>query len=108
MKISLFDVSSASNPKESDKYILEESWSEVLSTHHAFLLDSKHEIFFLPGSKGGYIFSYKNDKLQLAKAVSQTSVKRAIYINDYLYIISETGITVLNELDWQQVNELTF
>jgi len=28
----------------------------VLSTHHAFLQDSKHQIFFLPGSKGGYIF----------------------------------------------------
>ena len=47
VKISLFDVSSAANPAEKAKYILDEGWSDVLSTHHAFLLDKKHQIFFL-------------------------------------------------------------
>ena len=106
VKLSLFDVSSPSDPKEAAKYILDESWSDVLSTHHAFLLDSKHNIFFLPGSKGGYIFSYENDELKLVKAVSQRGVRRAIYINDYLYIISDEEISVLNEKDWERVNEL--
>ncbi|KPJ57373.1 hypothetical protein AMJ49_01005, partial [Parcubacteria bacterium DG_74_2] len=49
VKISLFDVSDPENPTEIDKYILDESWSDVLQTHHAFLQDKKHEIFFLPG-----------------------------------------------------------
>jgi uncharacterized secreted protein with C-terminal beta-propeller domain len=106
IKISLFDVSSASNPKEQDKYILDESWSDILNNHHAFLLDKKHEIFFLPGSKGGYIFSYKNNELSLVKTVSETSVRRAIYINDYLYIIGDNNIVVLNELNWERVKEL--
>ncbi|PKP55212.1 MAG: hypothetical protein CVT89_09125, partial [Candidatus Altiarchaeales archaeon HGW-Altiarchaeales-2] len=96
MKISLFDVSDVKNPKESDKYLLDESWSDILNTHHAFLLDTKHEIFFLPGSKGGYVFSYKDDKLKLIKAVSEISARRAIYINDYLYIIGDDKIVVLN------------
>ncbi len=108
VKISLFDVSSASNPKEVAKYVLDEGWSDVLSTHHAFLLDTKHEIFFLPGSKGGYIFSYKGDNLELKKAVSGISARRAIYLDDYLYIIGDDKIVVLNELDWGRVNELTF
>ncbi len=106
VKISLFDASSAQNPVEKDKYSLDEYWSDVLSTHHAFLLDSKHEIFFLPGGKGGYVFSYKNDKLSLAKVVSGISAKRAIYLNDYLYIIGDNKISVINEMDWQKVNEL--
>ena len=106
IKISLFDVSSPTDPKESDKYILDESWSDILSTHHAFLLDKKHNIFFLPGQKGGYIFSYQNGKLKLVKAIDQTSVRRAIYINDYLYIIGDTKISVLNETDWERVNDL--
>lgn len=106
VKISLFDVSDPNNPKEIDKYLLEETWSEILSTHHAFLLDRDHEIFFLPGSKGGYIFSYKNNRLGLVKAVSQASVKRAIYIEDYLYIVSDNKIVVLNELNWEKVKEL--
>jgi len=70
------------------------------------LLDKKHEIFFLPGSKGGYVFSYKDDKLSLVKAVSQVSTKRAIYIDDYLYIISDREIIVLNELNWEKINEI--
>ncbi|MDP3057759.1 MAG: beta-propeller domain-containing protein [bacterium] len=136
VKISLFDVSDKNNPVELDKYMLDEYWTEVSNNYHAFLLDTKHDIFFLPGSKGGYVFSYvkrlssindlitipcspeevctkrtieKNSiyKLELKKAVSQNSVKRAIYINDYLYIIGDDKITILNELDWQKVNELS-
>ena len=123
VKISLFDVSDKNNPLELDKYMLDEYWTEVSNNYHAFLLDSKHGIFFLPGSKGGYVFSYfnasdglehspnasnyaKSFKLKLEKAISQNSVKRAIYLNDYLYIIGEDKITVLNELDWEKVNEL--
>lgn len=115
VKISLFDVSDKNNPLELDKYMLDEYWTEVSNNYHAFLLDSKHGIFFLPGSKGGYVFSYFNPeqsnpdliyKLKLKKAISQNSVKRAIYLNDYLYIIGEDKITVLNELDWEKVNEL--
>ena len=106
VKISLFDVSSAQNPRELDKYILNEGWSEVLATHHAFLLDKKHEIFFLPGGQGAYIFSYKGQRLEMKRAVSETSVRRAIYLDDYLYLIGDGKIVVLNELDWTKVNEL--
>lgn len=108
VKVSFFDVSSPEKPFELDKYILKEYWSDVLNTHHAFLLDDKHEIFFLPGSSGGYIFSYKNDKLKLIKAVSEIHAKRAIYINDFLYIIAENKIVVLNEINWEKVKELEF
>ena len=106
VKISLFDVASTANPTEKAKYVLDESWSDILSTHHAFLLDSKHQIFFMPGPRGGYVFSYKNDELKMVKAVSNISARRAIYINDYLYIIGDDKISVLNEIDWQKVNEL--
>ncbi len=106
VKISLFDVANPNDPRELDKYILDEGWSEVLNTHHAFLLDSKHEIFFLPGGKGGYIFSYKNNKLGLVRAVSGISVRRAIYIDDYLYLVGDEKITVLSQLNWEKVKEL--
>ena len=108
VKVSLFDVELASNPKEADKYLLDEYWSDVLNTHHAFLLDAKHKIFFLPGSRGGYIFSYANDKLKLERAVSGIAAKRAIYINDYLYIVGEDKIIVLDETNWEEINNLKF
>lgn len=108
IKISLFDVKSPENPTEVSKYTLEEYWSDILNTHHAFLLDKKHQIFFLPGGRGGYIFSYQDDKLELTKAVSNIRARRAVYINDYLYIIGDDKMVVLNELDWERIGELEF
>lgn len=106
VKLSLFDVSDPRNPTEISKYLLDEYWTEVSSTHHAFLLDQRHNIFFLPGSKGGYVFSYADDQLTLKKAVSQTQAQRALFIDDYLYIVGERQVTVLNESDWQAVKTL--
>ncbi|MFA6321988.1 MAG: beta-propeller domain-containing protein [Candidatus Buchananbacteria bacterium] len=106
VKISLFDVSDPANLQEKAKYMVNEYWTEVANNHHAFLLDDKHQIFFLPASRGGYIFSYKDAELELEKAVSQESVKRAVYIDDYLYIISENKISVFSEITWEKIKEL--
>ncbi|MBI3638506.1 beta-propeller domain-containing protein [Candidatus Wolfebacteria bacterium] len=107
VKVSLFDVSNPASPVEKSKFTLDEYWSEVLSNHKAFLLDDKHFVFFVPGSKGAYVLSYKDNKLELAKTLSQQSVKRALYLDDYLYIISEKAIAVFNELNWEKAGELT-
>ena len=108
IKISLFDVTDPKKPQEKAKYTLNEYWSDILNTHHAFLLDSKHTIFFLPGERGGYIFSYQNDKLELKKAVSDISASRALYINDYLYLLGDNKLKVLNEINWEKIKELEF
>ncbi len=108
VKLSMFDVSDPGNPAELDKYMLDEYWSEVANNHHAFLLDPVHEIFFLPGSKGAYIFSYANNKLSLAKTDSAVNVKRAIYLDDYLYIITDSKIVVLDEKTWALVKEIEY
>jgi inhibitor of cysteine peptidase len=107
VKISLFDVSNPADPREASKYQLDEYWSELLSNHHAFLIDEKHKVFFMPGSKGGYVFSYDRDNLSLVKAISQSQVKRALFINDFLYVLGEQGITVLDEKNWQVVKEFS-
>ena len=104
VKVSLFNVSDPENPIEVDRYLLKEYWSDILNTHHAFLIDKKHGIFFLPASNGGYVFSYKNSSLKLIKAVS-VSALRAIYIDDYLYVIGDK-VVVLDENTWQEVSEI--
>ncbi|MBD3207934.1 MAG: hypothetical protein GF370_00585, partial [Candidatus Nealsonbacteria bacterium] len=108
VKISLFDVSDPENPTEKDKYTLNEYWSDILNTHHAFLLDKKHEVFFLPGGKGGYVFSYQGEKMSLVKAVSNIQSRRAVYLDDYLYVIGDDELVVLNENNWERVNELEY
>lgn len=108
VKLSLFDVSNPDNPTEVGKYLLDEYWTEVSNNHHAFLQDAIHQVFFIPGSKGAYIFAYKSDQLRLTKAVSDIIPKRAVYINNYFYIIAENKIIVMNENDWSTVNQLEF
>jgi uncharacterized secreted protein with C-terminal beta-propeller domain len=103
VKISLFDISSPDNPVEMDKYILKEYWSDILQTHHAFLLDKKHEVFFLPAGSGGYIFSYA-DGLKIVKAVDMPA-KRAVYIDDYMYIIGDS-VVAIDENTWKEVREI--
>lgn len=106
VKLSLFDVSDPENPEELDTYIMDEYWSEALDNHHAFLADDKHKIFFIPGSKGGYVFSYAGNKISMKKVVSDEQVQRALYINNYLYVIGNNRIVVLNENNWNVVKEL--
>lgn len=106
VKISLFDVSNPAAPAEADKYFLDEGWSEASSNHHAFLADQLHQVFFLPAGAGGYVFSYAGDKLSPVKIMSGASVERALYLNDYLYILGPQKITVLDENTWETIKEL--
>ncbi len=106
VKVSLFDVSVASAPKEVAKYLLKDEWSEIENNHHAFMLDADNKTFFLPGGQGGYFFSYANNDLKLASTVAQSNVARAIYINDYYYVIGRDAIKVLDLKTWKEVGKL--
>jgi len=105
-KLSLFDVSSSRNPIEKAKYTLSESWSEVQNTHHAFLLDKENKVFFMPAGNNAFIFSYDNNELKLKRAVTNVNARRALYIDNYLYIIGDQKIVILDESDWKEVNAL--
>ncbi len=108
VKISLFDVSNASDPKELYKYSLDEYYTEVNNNHKAFTIDEKYKVFFVPGNKGGYILSYADDKLSLVKAAQMDLVKRAIFINDYFYVIGENQIKVYDEKTWTEQKVFDF
>lgn len=107
VKISLFDVSDPSQPVELHRLILDEYWSDVLETHHAFLLDPNHEIFFLPAGGNGYVFSYKNSEIVPLLKIEILEISRAIYLNDFLYLIGLRGIVVFDENTWQKIGEIT-
>ena len=106
VKLSMFDVSDPNNPRESAKYLLNEFWTDVQSNHHAFLHDADNEIFFMPAGQKGFIFSYDRDSISLERAVSDVRAQRALYLDNYLYVVGTNGIVVLNESDWQEVNRL--
>lgn len=106
VKASLFDVSNPSSPREAAKYNLDEYYTEISETHHAFLNDPKYKIFFLPGADSGYIFSYEGDNLKLMKAITGVRARRAVFVNDFLYIIGDSGLSVVEEKNWQTIKTL--
>jgi uncharacterized secreted protein with C-terminal beta-propeller domain len=108
VKLSLFDVSDPKNPKETSKYMLDEYWSGVLDNHRAFLIDPRHEIFFLPGNMAGYIFSYSGEEIWLEQVISGVSASRALYLDDYLYIIGPGGIAAYDENNWKIAGQIKF
>jgi inhibitor of cysteine peptidase len=105
LKLSLFNVKNPKTPTEDSKYILKNAWSEAEHNHRAFLRDDLHNVFFIPGGDGGYIFSYADGAITLKTAVAGTNVKRAIYVNNYMYVIADDKITVLDETTWERIKE---
>lgn len=94
VKLSIFDVSDPTNPKEVSKYVLDDYYTEIESNHHDFLLDKDHEYFFIPGSNGGYIFSYDDMNLVLDKVFTGYEIDRAVYVNETLFVINTTTAEV--------------
>jgi len=107
LKLSLFDVSNPESPVEVAKFFLNEYSSEVLSNHHAFLHDPRHKVFFIPATKGGYVFSYANNQLTQRARVDLWNTKRAIYFNNYLYVLGDNELVVLNETSWREEKRIS-
>ncbi|WP_338726687.1 beta-propeller domain-containing protein [Haladaptatus sp. DJG-WS-42] len=106
VKAVMFDVSDPTNPTIEDDLILDDRWSAIQQSHHAFLLDAKHGVFFLPGMEEGHIVAYE-DGLSIEKSVKIDNPQRAVYIGDHLYIIGSTEIVVLDETTWDEVNRIS-
>ena len=101
VKLSIFNVSDPTNPTETENIIMQEFSSEVLNNHRAFLLDDKHKVFFMPAGNNGYIFNYANGLVQQL-VVEGVNAQRALYINDFLYIVGNE-IVVIDQNTWQEI-----
>ncbi len=132
VKLVVFDVSDPTDPTIEEDRILDARWSGVADNHHAFLLDERHEVFFLPtagpthpprplpedddGGGGdrverppgeGYIFSYE-DGLTVETTIETTGrPERASYIGDYLYVFDDSSVTVVDEHEWEETTTVT-
>lgn len=135
VKLSLFDVSNVAKPIELSKYIVNGGWSStlVLQDHKAFLFDKSMKLLAIPISisildavKGGYVKGYwqglyvfqldlENGFILKGKITHQNNVydwdskyfvKRALYIGDFLYTVSDGKIVINNLSDLKIVGEL--
>jgi len=132
VKMSLFDVSNVSYPKETGKYLANGSWSNtpILTDHKAFLFDKTKNLLAIPISinkiefdkdsmwQGVYVFNITLDKEFVLKGrithVEDASnyssylyqVKRSLYIDNVLYTISDKKIKMNSLENLEQINEI--
>jgi uncharacterized secreted protein with C-terminal beta-propeller domain len=102
VKAVVFDASDPTDPRVEDSTVLPDRWSAVEKSHHAFLLDPRHDVFFLPGSEGGHVYSY-DDGLEKVYTVDVTDPRRAVYVGDHLYVFGSDEVVVVNENNWTEV-----
>jgi inhibitor of cysteine peptidase len=134
VKISLFDVSDVSNPKEIGKYEIGDRGTDspVLDDHKALLFDRSRNLLVVPvlvykqGNyytwQGAYVFDISVDGgLELRDGIthfdsdadlsqiypsSPLAVERSLYIGDVLYTLSEAKI-MMNDLEnLEYINEV--
>lgn len=79
-KISLFDISDAAQPKETDTNELTAYKSSVLSDHHAFTFDAASGLLALPSSSGYRLF-----RVDAAKGISSVGTTETDigYLSEY-------------------------
>jgi len=105
VKAVLFDVSDPSDPAVADDYLLDSRWSAIVDSHHAFLLDRDHGVFFLPTGDGGMILDYTDGDLSLRTAVDTDGpAYRAMYVDDVMYVFGSDEFAVIDETTWTRTD----
>jgi uncharacterized secreted protein with C-terminal beta-propeller domain len=130
VKVSLFDVTNVSAPVELDRYAVPGSWSDttVFTDHKAFLFDKSKDLLAIPVSiYGSYVGSYwqgmyvfgitLNEGLVLKGTISHQDysadgwnssywVKRAFYIENVFYTVSDVKVKLSNLQDLAFIKEI--
>jgi uncharacterized secreted protein with C-terminal beta-propeller domain len=134
MKLSLFDVSDVSNPKEISKYMIGERGtdSEALRDHKAFLFSKSKNLLVIPirvsengtwnAFQGTYVFNLDLDNGFVLKGKIthenetvnrtdyyydyQSEIRRSLYIDDTLYTISNKMIKANGLENLNEVNKI--
>jgi len=128
VKISLFDISNATNPQEIDKYIIGDRGTEspVLDDHKAFLFDRSKNLLVIPVSvaerpsgvppwtygtlvfQGAYVFNITLNGFVFRGRIthSPSYVERSLYIDNVLYTISGKKIKMNSLETLEEINEI--
>jgi inhibitor of cysteine peptidase len=131
VQILLFDVSNVSNPITVGNFTVPGEYSDtpVLWEHKAFLFDKANELLVIPLSiydysktsfwQGVYVFNTTNCALTLKGNVTHMDgggnpwdyiycIKRALYIEDMLYTVSEMKLKINWLEDLSTKSEIVF
>ncbi|MEF8870940.1 MAG: beta-propeller domain-containing protein [Haloarculaceae archaeon] len=107
VKAVLFDVSDPANPTIADSKRFDRHYSAVSRSHHAFLIDRKHDVFVLPAGQQSLVVDYTADSLELEMTVrTDIPATRTRYVEDSLYVFAGRSVTVVDETSWTETTTL--
>ncbi|MBR1738123.1 MAG: beta-propeller domain-containing protein [Firmicutes bacterium] len=131
IKISMFDVTDVSDPKESFNEIIGDSstYSEILDNHKALLFDKEKNLFSIPvynyyyssdEESGAYVYSVGEDSFELKAKITHTIdeegedeeapladyVTRALFIGNNIYTISGSYVMANNTNDFSVTGKI--
>jgi len=107
VKSVLFDVTDPTDTAVADDIVLGEHWSAIEESHHAFMIDRRHEVFVLPAGNTAKIVDYAGGDLEVVTEVTaEEEVTRARYVDDYLYIFAGGEVIVLDQTNWKRTSTL--
>ncbi|MWG34394.1 beta-propeller domain-containing protein [Halomarina oriensis] len=103
VKLVVFDSRDPTDPTIAHERVLDARWSAAAHNHHAFLLDARKEVFFLPTEHGGHVFDYSLDRVA---DVDVDRPRRAVYIGDHLYVAGHSELVVVDQRTWNETARL--
>jgi len=107
VKAVLFDVSDPENPTVADSQVYDKRYSAVSDTHHAFLVDRRHEVFVLPAGDEALAVDYTGGDLTTEATIdAETQVSRTRYVDDSLYVFAGHSVTVVDQTNWSTTTTL--
>ncbi len=107
VKSVLFDVSDPRNPTSADSQVYDKRYSEISDTHHAFLIDRRHEVFVLPAGDAALAVDYTDGELTTRATIdTDRPVTRTRYVDESLYVFAGHTVTVVDETDWSTTTTL--
>jgi uncharacterized secreted protein with C-terminal beta-propeller domain len=106
VKAIIFDVEEY-DPSIANSMVLDDYYSEVSSSHHAFQTNRENKVFFLPRSEGRHFFNYE-DGLEQVKEIEMRDDRRGAFVNQNFYVFNDYNATVVDMESWETVREISF
>jgi uncharacterized secreted protein with C-terminal beta-propeller domain len=108
IKMALFDLSSSGRPEKTAEYDINDYWVDFEANAASFAYDAESGLLFIPGARGGHIFSRADGRLDFQKSVGSIAVQRAFFEGSNLYIAGDAGIEIFGGEDFAELNSVEF
>jgi uncharacterized secreted protein with C-terminal beta-propeller domain len=110
LKLSVFDFTSITDPKESDyiilDYIPDGSWQGPITQPKIIYKDNEKTYIIFSNYNNNYILSYSGGRLNFEKVIEQPWANQALINNDIIYLFNDASFKAWNMKDWSKISEI--